>query len=555
MTNRRLLNVLGLMVVLLAITPALTTSSAGRWTQATNMSDWQAALEPHWMRISDDGTQVVYWIAFDLVGPKGAIHARVRPPGGSWGQVEDITGWMTGTWNLNFWKVVVGPDGTAWAVWAIYDPGQPAVSRFKMKAAQRLPDGTWQSEDWTGWLAQVRFVDLSVGPDGDLVAAWVACNTTSPTLSDGPCYVNARRRPAGATAWGSTQQLNGPPGPDGVDEAYALVGPGGLAVVVWDQVNPFPTSQWRVMANAFNPLTGFWDISQTPVSGFVEPRNVGNWLAQPVMDPGGTVVAAWTAKTPPALLQDAQYSSTRAASTGTWSLPAQIAAPNNANSFGEPRLAVGQNGAVVAAWEWENASSQYAIFANARDPGGTWSGELQVSTSLVSSVSLRDLDVWPDGTAMVLWEEKDTTRPADVDEALWWSARTPSSTWGSGGDGQLWGWGKAVSGAALELSSDGTGTVAWGVEDANQPTNQQGAVLAAHWPSAGPWDTPTTILEGYKGAYVWYEGLAAGPGGRSVGAAFLVWRHVVAPTPGVAIFYSGWQRKALYLPIVMRQSP
>ncbi len=97
MTNRRLLNVLGLMVVLLAIVPALTASSAGRWSQATNMSDWQDALEPHWMRIVDDGTQVVYWIAFEFPSGKGAIHARVRPPGGSWGQVEDITGWMTGT--------------------------------------------------------------------------------------------------------------------------------------------------------------------------------------------------------------------------------------------------------------------------------------------------------------------------------------------------------------------------------------------------------------------------------------------------------------------------
>jgi len=504
------------------------------------------------MRIGDDGTQVVYWIDYDLVGPKSAFRARVRPPGGSSGQVEDITGWVTGI-NPRYWTVAVAPDGTAWAVWAIGDPGQPAGSQFKMKAAQRLPDGTWQSEDWTSWLAQVRFVDLSVGPHGDLVAAWVACNTTSTTPSVGPCTVNARRRPAGATVWGPTQQLNSLLGPDGVDEAYALVGPGGLVVVVWDQVKPGVPAEWGVMANAYDPATGVWDGVMTQVSVFVEPRNVGNWLAQPVMDPGGTVVAAWTAKTAPASSKDAQYSSTRAASAGTWSSPAQISAPNIANSFEEPRLAVGQNGTVVAAWEWENtAGTQAAIFANARDAGSTWGSEAQVSTSLVSSVSLHDLGVWPDGTAMVLWEEKDNTRPADVDEALWWSARTPPNTWGSGGGGQLWGWGKAVSGAALELSSDGTGTVAWSVEDANQPTNQQGAVLAAHWPSGGPsWDSPATIVEGYKMAFLWHEGLAAGPGGRSVGAAFLVQRDVTAPTPGVAIFYSGWQ-KAIYLPAVLR---
>jgi hypothetical protein len=309
------------------------------------------------------------------------------------------------------------------------------------------------------------------------------------------------------------------------------------------------------MANAFDPAAVAWG-TQKNVSTFVEPRDVSSWLARPVMDPGGTVVAAWTAMTAPASLQDAQYSSTRAVSTSPpWSPATPISAPNSANSFGEPRLVVGQNGTVVAAWEWENASNQYAIFVNARDAGYTWGSEAQVSASVMSSATLYDLDVWPDGTAMVLWEERDTTPPTGPVEALWWSARSPSNTWGSGGDGRLWGWGKDVRGAALELSSDGTGTVAWGVEDANQPTNQQGAVLASHWPSGGPWDSPATILEGHKGTYLGYEGLAAGPGGRSVGAAFLVLRDVTAPTPGAAIFYSGWQ-KAIYLPAVLRlQSP
>ena len=419
MTNRRLLNVLGLMVVLLAIVPALTASSAGRWSQATNLSDWQAALEPHGMRIGDDGTQVVYWIAYDPVGPKSAFHTRVRPPGGIWGQVDDITGWVRGMWSFKYWKEVVAPDGTVWAVWAIADFSRLPGSQFKMKAAQRLPDGTWQSEDWTGWLAQVRFVDLSVGPDGDLVAVWVACDTILTAPSDGPCTVNARRRAAGATAWDTTQKLNSLMGTGGVNRAYALVGAGGLTVVVWDEVNPVATAQWGVMANAFDPAAVAWG-TQKNVSTFVEPRDASSWLARPVMDPGGTVVAAWTARTGWGSTQDAQYSSTRSGSPpSTWSLtPARISAPKNADSFGQPRLAVGQNGTVVAAWWWKNASNENAIFVNARDAGSTWGGEAQVSASVMSDATLYDLDVWPDGTAMVLWAEQDITPPTGTVEAL-----------------------------------------------------------------------------------------------------------------------------------------
>ena len=552
MANRRLLNVLGLMVVLLAIMPALTTSSAGWWTQPTNLSDWQLYMFPPWLRIGQDGTQVACWRTTHPTNPGlAALLTRVRPPGGRWSAIEDVTGWTEWS-NPENWELAVAPEGTVWMVWTLTDP--VPSTQMKVKAARRLPDGTWQSEDLSSWVDGVQSLDLSISPNGDLTAVWVACDS-----GVGPCAVNARRRPVGATAWESTQQLNGLFGQDEVQSVYALAGPDGLTVVVWDEEDPGNTSQWGVMANTYTSSTGTWDVQQTQVSGFVQPRTVGYplyWLAQPVMDPAGTVTTAWTARYGPDPNKDAQYSAIRAASSGSWSAPAQISAANNAYSFDLPRLAVGQNGAVAAAWGWRNPGIQWAIYANARDPGGTWVGETAVSTQFVNSVSVEDVAVWPDGTAAVMWEEEDTARPANADEGVFWSARPPSGNWGDGGGGQLGIWYDEVNGAALELSSDGSGTALWAMTDATQAADQQGAVLAAIWPPGGPWDAPTTLVDGYKGTGLWHQGLAARPGGRQVEATWRVERVVVAApvTTPWAVFYSE-RSTDVHLPTVMRRSP
>ena len=537
-------------IALLALTTPALTSSTGGWAQPINLSDWFMAGEGMWVKMGADGTQFVFWMAADLNTGQAAIWARARSPGGEWGAAENVTGWLVSPMLLipTYWNTEVGPDGTAWAVWTTLDASQPAGT-LRVMAARKIQGGTWQSEPLSGWETMVRSADLDIGPDGDLAAVWVPCTVSTPS-HQGPCAMNVRRRAASAAAWESTLSLAGSSGM-GIRSAHALVGPDGLTVVTWAEANPSDSSQWGVMSRAHVPALNAWEGTSTIVSGWHEPPSSSGWQAQPVMSADGTVVTAWTAKTSPGSAQDAQYSSTRAASTDTWSTPpTQISADYATSGLSVPLLLM-RAGVSVATWETTNASGDLAVFANIRTPGSVWGTEERLSDWLFD-VSLSDLDVWPaDGTAMVLWEVEDSSRASTADEGLFWSARH-TSAWGDGGQGQLGNWYGFINGAALALGDDGSGTVIWTVTDENQPANQQGGVLAAKWPSGGPWGAVEILADTLKLAATWREGLAVGEGGEPVAAAYLVQRDVAVTTPSMAIFYSEIPSWELYLPLVLK---
>jgi hypothetical protein len=539
-----------------------TAAGAPGWSLPLNVSGWYTIGEGMWLEMGADGTQAAFWLSAEIIPTlQAGLWTRVRSPDGDWSAAENLTGWLTPTTLLNpaYWSVGVAPDGTAWAVWTIIDGAQPG-DNVRVKVAHRPPGGTWQSDDLSEWWhTVVRAAELHIGPDGDLAAAWVECASTSSDLRQGPCAMNVRRRPAGATAWETTKRLDGSSGM-GIAWPHVLVGPGGLTAVIWAEANPLNPSQWGVKARAYLPSSGTWEGSIADVSnGWIEPRQADeDWLSQPVMGADGTVVAAWNAKTSPGSAQDAQYSSTRAAAAGTWSLPTKISADYDADSLEVPWLAVGQNGTAVVAWECESGSSNRdAIFANARDPGGIWGSEVRVS-DWMNDTDLADLGVWAaDGTAMVLWAVEDTSRITTADEALFWSARPPHGAWGGGGEGRLGNWVAELNGAALALGDDGSATALWGVIDADQPARQQGSVVVAAWPPGGPWGAPAMLADGYKAAYAWRYGMVVGPGGHPVAVIWLAVRDVATPyaTPSYAIFYSQWPEWQLFLPLVLRSYP
>jgi hypothetical protein len=338
----------------------------------------------------------------------------------------------------------------------------------------------------------------------------------------------------------------------GIAWPHVLVGPSGLTVVIWAEANPLDSSQWGVMSRAYVPSASAWEGSVADVSnGWIEPRDATTeWLAYPVMDGDGTLITAWYAKTSPSSSQDAQYSATRQGASGSWNFPAKISTDRDADAFYTSMLAV-RGGTTIAAWECVSGT-QYAISANARDPGSVWGSEAQVS-AWRDNIELRDLRMWADGTAVALWEVEDTSRPATEDEGLFWSARHIAS-WGDGGQGQLGDWVDQVGSAALELGDDGSGTAVWGMMDASQPTGQQGSIQMAAWPPGGPWGTPQAIAEGYKGAFVWRLGTVVGPRGQPVAVAWQAVRDVANPatTPSYGVFYSQSPGCQIYLPMVLR---
>jgi hypothetical protein len=171
-------------------------------------------------------------------------------------------------------------------------------------------------------------------------------------------------------------------------------------------------------------------------------------------------------------------------------------------------------------------------------------------------VNLSDLKLWPDGTAVLLWQAEDSGRPLAADEALFWSIRPPKGAWGAGGQGQLGDWVDMVNGAALALDQNGSGSALFAVSDASLPTGQQASMQVASRPSGGPaWSDPEVLQGSQQFVGIWPAGATAGPGEWPAAAAWLAVRTVANPaSPRMALFFSemGAGGHQIYLPLVVR---
>ena len=132
-----------LLIILMAITPALAASSAN-WSTPENLSGWQSFTEIHLLKRGADGTQAVFWPLFDIGNNTGTLWVRVRSPGGDWSTVEDISGPVgpVPIWMFSYWSVGVAPDGTSWALWTVKDSSQPAGKDMRVLESHRPPGGS-----------------------------------------------------------------------------------------------------------------------------------------------------------------------------------------------------------------------------------------------------------------------------------------------------------------------------------------------------------------------------------------------------------------------------
>jgi hypothetical protein len=536
MNNSKLTRQVILIFVLILATPALAGSTAN-WSTPENLSGWNL-MEVYRFTSGMDGTQALFYPVFDLTPPgNGTLWARVRSPDGTWSAAADLSGAISPVtvFGMLYWDVGVSPDGTAWAVWTVKDSTKPAGADVFVMEAHRPPGGSWSTaQALSAGVADIRTVDFHAGPDGHVAAAWVECDITNVDLSQGNCNVRVRLRNPGAVAWETLTKVD--QSAAGVAEAHIRVGPGGLAVVIWNEAKAPLSVQWRIMVNDYETGKG-WKLTPDNVSdGWFTPRN-DRFLAVPVMDGGGTFVAAWTAMTGSGATTDANYSNTRT-SAGSWGLPVKISSDQPANQLSEPSLVVGQDGTLVAAWVSSTGSTSKGtgLYANVREPMKTWGSEMLLS-NLEDNLILADVEVFPDGKAMALWRVYDHSKVTSADEGLFWSIRS-GGVWGGGGQGQLGDWITAVNGANLIVSPDGSATALWAVIDVSQPADKQGHVLTTRWPSGGPWEAIQTIAGEYEAAYVSIEGLASGPGEQALGAVWLVFQNLNSPNVTAALYYA-----------------
>jgi hypothetical protein len=544
MNSKKLWSVVIILSMLGAALPVLTKALAN-WETPENLSDWQSTIYETRLEIAPDGTMGAFWVAENSAGGKYGLFARFREPEQPWDPPEPISGWFDplSIAAPTYWGAGIAPDGTAWVMWSAIDGTIPPDNQF-VYAAHKPLGGAWQTDTLHGPITNISDAKMAMSPDGDLVVAWIERAGTDSFM------LNERHRFAGAPIWEPHVRVDdAAPGTD-IYQMYPLIGNGGMVVIMWVENNQINTLNWGVFWRTYDSGSGLWSAYWTPpVSGWSTHVD----FSQPVMGPDGTVVAAWTQVLPSG--KYANLSTTRPMSTGVWTTPpTQISQEKTGVTLYPPHLAIGDNGTVAAAWIYQPTGSQHYLFANARDAGGTWGSEEQLS-SAQSLLYLMDIGVWPNGDALVAWAGLDNTLPAARDTGLFWSLRTPAATWGN--QQQMGDYFDDIYGIALGLANDSSGHLLWSILDTTRPAGQEHNIYAARYDPTGTWDTPILIGEWAKFSYVNHDGVAIGLGGLPVGADWVVARN---SSPADAVFFNEIPMptpppsggNTIYLPLVLK---
>jgi hypothetical protein len=413
-----------------------------------------------------------------------------------------------------------------------------------LRAAYKESNEPWLQDDPSvGFDTYIQSLDFDIGPAGHLLIVWTDC-TQDPSTGGG-CLVRARRRTPGATEWGVLERLDNPGTAEPIHYAQALAGPEGRFVVLWDERN-FSTLESSFWAIAFDVPPGAWDLNPTNISGTRESF----YQTPAVIDPAGTVTAGFIALTSPG--KQRNFACTLNAVTKTWSGAVPISLESG--HISGPRLGVGQDGTVSAAWAEGNASmTEWTIFANSRDAGGIWGATATQITPWRTSVYDPYIAIWPDGATLVVWAEEHDSRSASEDEAVFYSIRPPLGSWGEGGEGQIGGWFDTIFfNSDLDKGLDGSAGVIWSVIDSTRPANQQQAVFTAYWPPGGQWNPPEQISDWQQS--VWVErqdSLVMGMDGKPT-AALWYENRIAAPNYAIIFRGTGLIEPRVWLPIVLK---
>jgi hypothetical protein len=481
------------------------------WSSPQSLSGWQPEIDLHnyYLELGADGTQAAFWVTGNPFNNPWAIWARTRKFSQAWDQAESISLEQPKLPASLYWDRGLAPDGTVWVIYGSKDTSISGDNMF-LFVAWHNPDGSWQRANLSKSPAgQVRDAKLTISQDGIIIASWVESDASG----NPPFSLYSLMRYPETPGWEEAKRIDANWGNTTIKNVHPLIGPEGMAMVMWVETKPGDPLRAGVFWRTKDPHTGNWSaIPAVPISGW----QLFNWfsLSEPAIGPDGNVVAAWRCNAPNPV-NIVNYSATYMAGSSTWSATVPISTPRE--GLGNPYLALSQNGTALAVWGCENKNAKSAVCVNIRDPGSTWEGETILSTWQEYPVGF-DLGIWPDGGAMVVWDEYDPNKPLGQKCRIHWNLRPPNGPWGALGSGPIGDPVEDCSMGSLKLSHDDSAQMIWDVTDASQPPDLQGAVFASTWNPGGPWETPTRISNWGDNVWVYSDCLVVAPDGLTVAA-------------------------------------
>lgn len=340
---------------------AASRTAAGAWDEPVDLASEGALASAPRVGVGADGTAVAVWGLFD-----GTLAAAVRAPGGAWGPMRIVSGPPAP--DLAWSAPAVAPDGSALVTWVSGPEEQRTVLAAELPAGSEVigapqPLSSPADVPWSP--------SAALGPAGEAVVAW---REIGPDRYTGPILVATR--PAGGP-WAAPVALAVPEAVANVPTTAtpsrasrrapdAVVDATGRAIVVWaDPIGEFSPRQEIVRA-AVRGAVGAWTVQ-----GLAEPGEIG----QPALaaGAGGTVVASWR--------DGVRLIGSAATPDAAFALPENLS-PSDDAVAGDVRIGVDGTGALVAVWR--SRSDGLAVVRSATRPAGQpWSPAQDISRVVV----------------------------------------------------------------------------------------------------------------------------------------------------------------------------
>ncbi len=299
-----------------------------------------------------------------------------------------------------------GPDGSALAVWTLYDSNS---SDNSVRSSRYVPGTGWETPEFIETHPGEVFgkPDFAVNSQGDAVAVWVHFDGTFMNLW-------ANRYTAGS-GWGTAGIID--ESDDVVENPRVAMNGNGDIVAVWPMrdLNNF---DWDVWSRRYAPGAG-WAASElvsvNNVFEAVQPR--------PVLDDDGNALVVWVQ----GLGLDAAMYASRHTGTGGWT-PAQEL--DMAGSVDDPQIAIDPAGNAIAVWRRQqnvNGTLEMLPYA-ARHTASGWSTPQAIGNRTAFDPKIA---VDPTGHAVAVWQEIDPALPIADAFAVWGNRYTIDNGWTS----------------------------------------------------------------------------------------------------------------------------
>lgn len=381
------------------------------WAPAHTLATGRSKGAQAELTVTPTGQAVVTWLAGGgAAGDPTALAATWDPAQGSWSAPAPIVTYA-GTY-LSLPRLAAAADGTLTAVWA-----KGEFNDYDVMTATRAPGATtWSTAQPLAQVTTGSVYDLAlaVAPDGTATAVWDVYDQVPEEGQDAHTVHTATRASAGG-GWSDAAVLPGTAGTAGT--VRVTMDAKDATTVLWRAGTGDAAGTANLKSVTRTSPTGGWGAPQTAVAAIEASDDSG-----PLTAPNGDITYVWAGWSTTAGAPVVR-TVTRSASTGAWSAPKTLSTgyvkwdvSASIGADGTVQVVWPQTPGI------DNGDDNYLQWA-VRPAGGTWSAATALNSAPVAAVPDEnalsgEVTAGPDGRATVVFRKAVDISPGDFTSQL-----------------------------------------------------------------------------------------------------------------------------------------